>query len=78
MFESVSIYKEFFSTLKGTYLQMDWSDLTGILNFSRFYAVLVTSKFDEDPIKNERYSFGTGNTRKWTLISFSTRMFTKK
>ena len=54
MFESVRIYKDFFSTLKSTYLEMDWSDPTGILNFSRFYAVLVTSKFDEDSIKNER------------------------
>ena len=43
-----------FSVLKGTYLQRDWSDPTAIVNFSRFYAVLVTSKFDEDPIKNER------------------------
>ena len=33
---------------------MDWSDSTEILNFSRFYAVLVTNKFGEDPIKNER------------------------
>ena len=54
MFENVSIYLEFFSALKGTYRQSDWSDPTGILNFSRFYAVLVTSKFNEDPIKNER------------------------
>ena len=53
MFENVSIYKIFF-TLKGTFLQSDWSDPTGILNFSWLYAVLVTSKFDEDPIKNER------------------------
>ena len=43
-----------FLALKGTYLQSDWSDPTGILNRSRFYAVLVISKFDEDPIKNER------------------------
>ena len=42
-----------FSALKGTYLQSDWSDPTVILNFSRFFAVLITSKFDEDPIKNE-------------------------
>ena len=54
MFESVSIIYGIFSAIKGTYLQSDWSDPTGILNFSRFYAVQVTSKFDEDPIKNER------------------------
>ena len=68
---------EIFSTLKGTYLQSDCSDPTGILNFSRFYAILVTSKFDEDPIKNERLSFGAGNIRKWTVISFSIKMFIK-
>ena len=60
MFESVGMYMEFFGA-QGHVPPSDWSDPTGILNFSRFYALLVTSKFDEDPIKNERSIFGTGN-----------------